>query len=108
MTLRKPSGWSTRIAYSQQCKSFCEWFSVALQSYAKTMAQNFLIDLKQPMQDIEDKMYYQISALSDISGTGNNSNRKYLAVTEKKLKLLKANFHELCEVNCNGLLPGMF
>lgn len=96
MTLRKPSGWSTRIAYSQQCKSFCEWFSVALQSYAKTIAQYFVIDPKQ-LQDMEDKMYYQISALSDVSGTGNNSNRNYLSVTEKKinLKLLKASFREL-------------
>lgn len=43
------------------------------------------------MQDMEDKMYYQIPALSDVSGTSNDSSRRHLAATEKNLKLLKAN-----------------
>lgn len=58
--------------------------SVALQPYSKTTAQYFVIDLKQSNKDMEDKMYYSITALSDIYGTGNNSSRWYLAATEKK------------------------
>lgn len=46
--------------------------------------QYFVTDLKQSNKDMEDKMYYSITALSDIYGTGNNSRRRYLAATEKK------------------------
>lgn len=65
--------------------------SVALQPYAKTIAQYFVTDLKQSIQDMENKMYYQIPALSDASGNDNDSSRKYLAATKKILKWLKAN-----------------
>lgn len=41
------------------------------------------------MQDMEDKMYYQIPALSDVSGTSNDSSRRYLAATEKKSEMIE-------------------
>lgn len=58
--------------------------AIALQPYAKTIARYFVIDSKQSMPDMEDKMYSQIPTLSDAPGTGNDSSRRYLAETGKK------------------------
>lgn len=56
---------------------------LALQLHAKTAMQCFVIDLKQSMEDMEAKMYYQIPALIEASRTGNDLSVRYLAAIKK-------------------------